>query len=170
MQKSVEVKVVNRSNQVETQGKSLSTIAIPLTQDTKHFQLAKNMLNHNPLSSQRPVALLLLLRQGMIFGFLERGLAILMKFCQTLVPSVRQDPNVLRNVQSIVLEKLKVMLATLAKGGRHNFSGFLVSDQLRFLSMALLFATVVRFLVFFGRSTGCSLASTRITSKTVLLG
>src|SRR5690242_2092528 len=76
----------------------------------------------------------------------------------------------LGNGKFLVLEKLKVMLAALAKSGRHNFSGFLVGDQLRFLGMSLLFAAVVLFLAFFGRSTGCSLASTRITSKTVSLG
>ena len=86
------------------------------------------MLNHNPLASQRTIFLLLLFGQRMILRFFERCLAILMKFCQTLVPSVCQDLNMLRNVQSIVLEKLKVMLAALAKGGRHNFSGFLVGN------------------------------------------
>ena len=128
------------------------------------------MLNHDPLTSQRTIFLLLLLGQGMVLRFLAWRLAILMKLCQTLVASIRQDPNVLGNVELVILEKLKVMLAALAKGGRHNFSGFLVGDQLRFLSMSLLFAAVVLFLAFFGRSTGCSLASTRITSKTVSLG
>ena len=74
------------------------------------------------------------------------------------------------NVEFVILEKLKVMLAALAKGGGYDFSGFLVGDQLRFLGMSPLFAAVVLFLAFFGRSTGCSLASTRITSKTVSLG
>lgn len=71
LQKSVEFKVVNRGDQVEAQRKSRSPITIPLTQDTKHFQLAKNMLNHNPLSSQRTITLLFLLGQRMKFGFLD---------------------------------------------------------------------------------------------------
>ena len=170
LQKSVEFKVVNRSDQIETDSKSRSTIAIPLTQDTKDLQLAKNMLNHDPLSSQRTISLLLLFRQRMIFGFLDRGLAIFMKFCQALVGSIRQEPNMLRKVEFRLLEKLKVMLATITKSGGYNFSGFLVGNQLRFLGMSPLFAAVVLFLAFFGRSTGCSLASTRITSKTVSLG
>ena len=128
------------------------------------------MLNHNALASQRPISLLLLFRQSMIFGFLERGLAVLMQFCQALVASISQDPNVLGKVEFIVLEQLEVMLAALAKGSRHDFSGFLVGDQLRFLRVSPLFATIVLFLAFFGRSTGCSLASTSITSKTVSLG
>ena len=128
------------------------------------------MLNHDPLASQRPIFLLLLLGQRMILRFLERRLAILMKVCQTLVTSIRQDPNVLCNVKFVVFEQLEVMFTALAKGGDYNFSGFLVGNQLCFLSMPLLFATVMLFLAFFGRSTGCSLTSTRITSKTVSLG
>src|SRR5512133_514345 len=128
------------------------------------------MLNHTPLTSQRPIFLLLLLGQRLIFRFLERRLAVFMKVCQALVTSVSQDPDVLGYVQFIVLEKLEVMLAALAKGSRHNFSGFLVGNQLRFLRMSLLFTAIVLFLAFFGRSTGCSLASTRITAKTVSLG
>ena len=166
----MEFKVVKRSDQVETDSKSRSTIAIPFTQDAKHFQLSKNMLNHNPLASQRTIFLLFLFGQGMIFGFLERGLAVLMKVCQALVTSIRQDLYVFGNVEFLLLEKLEVMLATMTKSGGYNFSGFLVVDQLCFLGMSLLYAAVVRFLAFFGRSTGCSLTSTRITSKTVSLG
>lgn len=128
------------------------------------------MLNHNPFASQGLIFLLLLFRQRMILGFLERGLAVLMQVGQTLVASICQDPNVLGKVKFVILEKLEIMFATLAKGSRHDFSGFLVGDQLRFLRMSPLFAAIVLFLVFFGRSTGCSLASTRITSKTVSLG
>jgi hypothetical protein len=128
------------------------------------------MFNQNPLSSQRTIFLLLLFRQRMIFGFLERRLAIFMKFCQALVARIRQDPNVLRNVEFLVLKKLEVMFATLAEGGGYNFSRLLVGNQLRFLSVSLLFAAVVRFLAFFGRSTGCSLTSTSTTAKIVSLG
>ena len=76
----------------------------------------------------------------------------------------------LGNGEALILEQLEVMLAALTKGGGYDFSGFLVSNQLRLLSMSLLFATIVLFLAFFGRSMGCSLASTRITSKSVSLG
>ena len=166
----MEFTVVKSSDQVEAQRKSRSTIAIPFTQDAKGLQLSKNMFNQNSLSSQRTIFLLFLFGQRMIFGFLERGLAVFMKVCQALVTSIRQDLYVLRNVEFLILEKLEVMLATMTKSGGYNFSSFLVGDQLCFLSMSLLFAAVVRFLAFFGRSTGCSLTSTRITSKTVSLG
>src|SRR6266542_1039922 len=106
----------------------------------------------------------------MIFGFLERGLAIFMKFCQALVGRIRQNLNVLCHVKVIVLEKLEVMFAAIAKGSGYNFSGFLVGDQLCFLSVSLLFTAVVLFLAFFGRSTGCSLTSTSTISNRVSLG
>jgi chemotaxis methyl-accepting protein methylase len=170
LQKSVEFKVVECSDQIETQGKSGSAIAIPLTQNTKHFQFAKNMLNHNPLASQRTVFLLFLFGQRMIFGFLERRLTVFMQVGQALVPSIRQDSNVLCNVKVLVLEQLKVMLAAITKGSGYDFGRFWVGNQLRFLSVTFLFAAVVLFLAFFGRSIGCSLTSTRITSKTVSVG
>src|ERR1041384_6657852 len=116
------------------------------------------------------IALLLLVGQRMIFGFLARDLAVFMKLCQPLVASICQDANVLCNLQLVILEQLKVMFAALAKGSGYNLSRFLIGDQLRFLGMPPLFAAIVLFLAFFGRSTGCSLASTRITSKTVSLG
>jgi hypothetical protein len=50
-------KVVNSSDQIEAQGKPFSAITIPLTQDPKDLQLAKNILNQNLLSSQCPVFL-----------------------------------------------------------------------------------------------------------------
>ena len=137
------------------------------------------MLNQNLFSSQCLVSLLLLVRQRVIFGVPERGLAAFMQVCQALVASIGQDPNVLGNVEFVVLEKLKIMLAPLTKSRRHHCSGFLVDDQLRFLGMSLLFAAVVPCLAFFrgtarrgrcGRSTGCSLASASITSNMVSLG
>jgi hypothetical protein len=170
LQKSVEFKVVNRSNQIETQGKSHSAIAIPLTQDPKDLQFAKNMLNQNSFPTQCTISQFLLFRQRTIVGFLERCLAVFIKFCQALVASICQDPNMLGNVEFIVLEKLEVMLATIAKSSCYNFSGLSVGNQLCFLGVSFLFAAVMPFLAFFGRSMGCSLTSTSTTSKTVSLG
>ena len=63
---------------IEAQSKSPSTIAIPLAQNAKHFQLTEYMLNHNPFPCQTPIALFFSLRQSMVFGFLEGCLAVLM--------------------------------------------------------------------------------------------
>src|SRR5579859_1829609 len=123
------------------------------------------MLNQNPFTSQAAVPLPFLFRQRMIFGFLEGCLAVFMEFCQPLIASICQNPDVLRHVASIILEKLEVMLAPNGKGSGHNFSGLLVSNQLRFLGVAPLFAAVMPILAFFGRSIGCSLASTSTTSR-----
>ena len=166
----VEFEVVDRSNQVEAQGKSLSAIAISLAQNTKHFQLAKNMFNQNSLTSQSAISLLFFLCQSMIFGFLERGLAVSVKFCQALITSIRQNTDVLGNFSLIILEELKVMFTSMRKGSCYNFGSLLVGNQLCFLSVAFLFAAVMPFLAFFGRSIGCSLTSTSTTSKRVSLG
>jgi hypothetical protein len=105
----------------------------------------------------------------MIFGFLERRLAILMKFHQALIASICQNPKVFREFTGIVFEQLKVVFASMTKSCGYDLSTFSVSDDLSFLSVTLLFAAVMPFLAFLGRSTGCSLTSTRITSNTVSL-
>ena len=79
---------MNRRDQIEAQGKPLSAIAVPFTQNTKHFQFAKNMFNQNSFTSQRFVSLFLPLGQWMILGFLERCLAVFMEFCESLVTSI----------------------------------------------------------------------------------
>src|SRR6266498_4844301 len=128
------------------------------------------MLNQNPFSSQDTIALLFSLCQRMIFRFLERCLAVFMEIGQALIASICQYPNVFRHVTSVILEQLKIMFASIGKGGGNDFGGLLVGHQLRFLGMAPLFAAVMPILAFFGRSIGCSLASTSTTSKTVSLG
>jgi len=100
----------------------------------------------------------------MVFGFLEGCLAVFMKLCQSLIASIRQDPDVFCNVTLVIFEKLEVMLAPKGKGGGDNSSGLLVSNQLCFLGVSPPFATVMPILAFFGRSIGCSLASTSTTS------
>lgn len=73
-------KVINSGDKVETQRKSLSSISISFTQNTKNFQLTKNMFNQNSLTSQSAVALFLSLSQRMKLRFFERCSAILMNF------------------------------------------------------------------------------------------
>lgn len=127
------------------------------------------MLNHNPLSRQTPIALFLSFRESMVFGFLEGRLAVLMKFRQSLIASVCQNAEMFRKLTGILFEQLEVVFASMTKGGGYDLSTLSVCNHLRFLGMTLLFATVVPFLAFFGRSTGCSLTSTSITSNRVSL-
>ena len=115
------------------------------------------------------ISLLLSFRQSVIFGFLERRLAIFMQFHQALVARICQNTKLFSKLTAILLEQLKIMFAAITKRRGNNFGAFSVSNYLRFLSMSLLFATVVPFLAFFGRSTGCSLTSTSTTSKAVSL-
>ncbi len=128
------------------------------------------MFNQNSFSSQRTIFLFLSLCQSMIFGFLERRLAVFVEFRQALIPSICQNTDVVCHLNLIILEELKVMFASIRKGGGYNFSGPEAGNDLRFLGMSPLFAAVMPFLAFFGRSIGCSLASTSNTSKTVSLG
>jgi hypothetical protein len=103
----MEFMIVESHDQIETQGKFRIAIAIPLTEDPKHFQLTKVMLNHDPLASQRMVSLLLLLGQRMIFRFLER---VVGSFYESLLGSECVVGKL------IVLEQRKVMLAARTKG------------------------------------------------------
>ena len=127
------------------------------------------MFNHNPFPSQDTIFLLLSFRQSMVFGFLERCLAVFMKFCQTLIASICQNKKVFGEITTIVLEQLKIVLASITKSRGDDLSTLLVSNYLRFLGVALLFAAVMSLLAFFGRSMGCSLTSTSSTSNTVSL-
>ena len=128
------------------------------------------MLNQNSFASQSTIALLLPFRQWMIFGFLERCLAIFMKICQSLITSVSQNAKMVGKLAAFFFEQLKVVLASMRKGCGNDLSGLLVCNYLCFLSVTLLFAAIVLLLAFFGRSIACSLVSTSTTSKTVLLG
>ena len=127
------------------------------------------MLNQNPFSSQGTISLLLSFRQGVKFGFLERRLAVFMQFYQTLVASICQDAKMFRELTASILEKLKIVFTAITESRGYNLAAFSVSNDLRFLSMVLLFAAIMPFLPFFGRSTGCSLTSTSTTSNTVSL-
>ena len=127
------------------------------------------MFNHNPFSCQTSIALFFSFCQGMIFRFLEGCLAIFMKVRQSLITSICQNAKMFRELTGIVFEQLEVVFASITKGCGYDLGTFSFSDYLRFLGMMLLFTAVVPFLAFFGRSTGCSLTSTRTTSNTVSL-
>lgn len=106
---------VNGSDEVEAQSKPFSTIAIPLTQNTKHFQFTEYMLNHNPFPRQTLVALFFSLCQSMVFRFLEGCGAVLMKFRQTLIASIRQNTKIFKELTGIIFEQLEVMFASMTK-------------------------------------------------------
>ena len=127
------------------------------------------MLNHNSFASQSPITLFLSCGQRMGFGFLERCLTVFVKVSQSLIASICQNAKLFGKLTTIVFEHLKVMLASVTKRCGKDLSALSIRNHLRFLGMLLLFATVMPFLTFFGRSIGCSLTSTNITSNMVLL-
>ena len=73
--------------------------------------------------AKRTIALLFSFGQRMVFGFLEGCLAVFMKFCQSLIASIRQNAEMLSKLQSVIFEKLEVMFASMTKGGGYDLSG-----------------------------------------------
>ena len=128
------------------------------------------MLDQNSSVRQSTILLFFSLGQGVILRFLERCLAIFMKFRQTLITGVCQYANVLSKATAIFLEQLKVVFAPMREGSGNDLGRLFVGDYLRFLCMPSFFAAIVLFLAFFGRSIGCSLASTRTTIKDGVTG
>jgi hypothetical protein len=63
------------------------------------------------------------------------------------------------NQTAAFFDQIKVMLAFISKAYGNDRLRLLVDDQLCFLGVMFLFATVVLALLFFGRSIGCSVAS-----------
>ena len=63
-----------------------------------------------------------------------------MNFRQTLITSVCQNTNMISYFARILLEKLKVMLASKRKGSGYYLNVFWIGNQLCLLSVPLLFA------------------------------
>ncbi len=112
----------------------------------------------------------LLLRQRIQLGFLGRYLTVFMQVVYTQIPCVCQATNMSRHSTVAFFEQLKIVCAATSKCCGDDFLGLLVHDQLCFLGVSLLFATIVLPLLFWGRSMGCSVASIRTTSKIVSFG
>ena len=98
------------------------------------------MFNHNLFSCQSPVSRFFSFRQRMIFGLLERRLAIFMKFCQSLIASICQNVKIFRKLTGILFEQLEVVFASTTKGGGYDLGTFLVSNYLHYLGVTLQFA------------------------------
>ena len=87
-----------------------------------------------------------------------------MKMGNALITGISEAENTWGHVRAAILEDLKVMSASLSKSGGENFPVLRVDYELGFLGVPLLFAAVMAFLLFLGRSMGCSVASTKTTS------
>jgi hypothetical protein len=117
-----------------------------------------------------PVARLLLFGQRMKLRFLGMDLAVRVQLIQTEISGICQAADVLGKETAAFFEQFEIMLAPIRKGCGKDGSRLLVDNQLRFLGVLFLFATVVSALLFFGRSIGCSVASISTTSISVSLG
>lgn len=109
--------------------------------------------------------------ERVMLGLFHRGLAVGMQFTQSLISLVCQALNILGQNGLAGFKHLKIMRPASAKRGtKHGFRLF-IDDHLRFLGVALLFAAIAPALLFWGRSTGCSLTSTpRLQSPCRLRG
>ncbi len=96
------------------------------------------MFDHNSFPSQDAIFLLLSFRQSIVFGFLERRLAVFMKFCHNLISRICQNAKAFSKLAAVILEQLKIMLTSITKSRGDNLSTFSVSDYLCFLGMVLL--------------------------------
>ncbi len=100
----------------------------------------------------------------MEFGFLEGGSGIGMATRESLVARIGEIAGRGQTSHTAAFEKLKVVSTASGKGGSQDLLGIQVDHELRFLGMPLLFAAVILALLFFGRSMGCSVTSTKTNS------
>lgn len=157
--------VVQPGYQVEPQCKTTAAIAIAFRHDPKYLQMPDDVFNHDPQPRQLPILSLLLDCQLSAFRLLRWCARILMLFVQTLIAAIAQQMNACGNLTTCLFEDRKVMRLARPVGGTNDFARPEVDDHLRLDGVPLLLARIVPPLLFFGRSTGVSVASTTITSS-----
>ncbi len=136
------------------------------------------MLIGNPLTGYSPVVAFLLLAEWVFLALFLWELSMSMQMLDTLVTSVSLSFGGWMEFHLGFFEQAKVVSSAMteirAYDPKRSRLGILVVGQLRydelgFESMTLLFARVIAFLSFFGRSTGDSEASTKMTSYSASL-
>ena len=100
------------------------------------------------------IACLLFFRQRMKLWILSRNLVVRIKIAQTEISGICQNTDLFGKQTAAFFEQIKVMFPSIGKGCGNDRLRLLVDDQLCFLGVTLLFATVVLALLFFGRSIG----------------
>ena len=99
----------------------------------------------------------------MKFAALVWRLTVLVLLDNPQIAAVRQAPGLRPQCRPAALEELEVMHLARAEGRRQDHPGPLIGDELCLLRVALLLAAVGAALLFWGRSTGHSVASTTTT-------
>lgn len=155
--------VVDRRDQVEAQAEAPAPVAVALAQDAEDFQAPNDVLGHEPLPRQVPVLCLLRRRQRMKLAALVWRPAVGMLLDQAQIAAVREAPGLRPQRRPAALEELEVVRLARAEGGRDDLPGSLVGDYLGLLGVALLLAAITSALLFWGRSTGHSVASMTTT-------
>lgn len=156
--------VVKRGNQVEAQCQTLAPVAVGAAQNMEAFEPTNDMLHVQALARQRLVFLFLLGCERMMFAFFVWRARVLMVLLNSFVATVTQATGLVLERQGAPLEQGKVMHAAGAKGSGYDAFVGLLHYHLRFGSVPLFLAAVVALLLFLGRCTGTSVASTTITS------
>jgi hypothetical protein len=116
-----------------------------------------------------PVRRLLLVRERMVLALLLGQATVTVALRQAQIPAVRQALGLRQERQAGLLEQLEIVRPAHTEARHEDAFRLWVGDDLRFLGVALLLATVTLALFFFGRSTGHSVASTTTTSKAMSL-
>jgi hypothetical protein len=131
------------------------------------------MLIDNPLTGYSLVVAFLLLAEWVFLALFLWELSVGMDMLETLVTSISLSFGIWMQFHVGFFEQTEVVSSAIAEIGADDLKrsrlgilglGQLGYDELGFERMALLFARVIAFLSFFGRSIGDSEASTRITS------
>lgn len=137
------------------------------------------MLIDNPLTGYSPIVALILLGEWVFLAFFLWDLRMSMEMLDALVPRVSLSGclsgwsltlDSLNKRKSCLLPLLKLVQMSL-QWSRLGILGLgqLGYNKLGFECMALLFARIIAFLSFFGRSIGDSEASIKMTSYSVSL-
>ena len=136
------------------------------------------MFIHNTLARYAAIIPFLLLTERIFFALLLWKFRITMKTLETLVARVGLNFGIWMQFHLGLFEHTEVVSSPRTEIGADDAKGSRIVllmlrqlgyDKLRFKRMTLLFARVVAFLSFFGRSMGDSEASMRMTSYSVSL-
>ena len=155
--------VVNCGDQIESQAESPAAIPIAVRNNPEAFQRADHMLVQDAFTGNLAVESLVLFCQRMFFAPLFRVTALGMQFRNPEIPRVCCSRHGWMNPYARAAKQPEIMTATHIESSADNPARLLVHHHLRFYRMPLLFARIVPSLLFLGRSTGVSVASTRIT-------
>lgn len=133
---------------MQAQAKAPSSVAIPFGEDLEHLKFPDDMFTDDPLAGECTIVLLVFFAQLLSSAFLLWGAAIGMQFLYSLIAPIPQtlcrgdDPDL------AALEEREVMLSSLPDGYTNDLTTLVSDDQLRFLSVTFLLATVVATLFF----------------------